>query len=317
MKKIIIISIICVLLIFSYNFTCNNVDAKSNNLKDSLKVEAIYPIKDNVIGAKVNYNYDNWNLYTSKVYGFETGKGHYNLGINYFIKDNLSFDLKYTDWLENKLPDYNMKEGINLDFSYEKSWKEKLYLSLFSGKVTKLEKDKKVRTDYLNLNYNRELYYDWPNKLLFDVDSNFGQIKDTGQIFYSTKVKLPYKRDRLLIVPSFGYLNNGKGIDLSYNLENIIKGYSLNKKGNKFFNLKIEKSFDFLTKTDIPFLELFDIAPFLYTGDVWDEEIENFNLKSSAGIGLVLKTGNLNLRFDNIIDDRNKRCFIFNVEKSY
>ena len=312
MKKFIIITFIFLFLIFSYN----SVEAEANENKDFFDISPIYPINENVIGLNFDYDFAKMQVYSSGVYAFSADKVYYDLGGKYFLKDNLIFDLKYNYWLEANLPNYNEKRGYNLGFSYKKGLEESLNISLFSGEIAKLANDKGIKTDYINLNYNKELYYDWENQILVNLDINSGQIRSTGDSFYSVKMNLPYKRGSFLIEPAFAYLNDGKGLNLSYNLKNVVKGYSMSESGNKYFNIKVEKRFATLRKTSIPVLELFDIVPFLNTGEVWDENVENLNLKYSTGLGLSLDFGGVDFRLDAVVDDRGEESFLFSVDKS-
>ena len=71
-----------------------------------------------------------------------------------------------------------------------------------------------------------------------------------------------------------------------------------------------------MKQSNFPVLKFFDFVPFVNIGEVWDDK-ESYSLKSSAGLGLALEAGGLNFRFDNIVDDRKEKSFIFNIEKSY
>jgi hypothetical protein len=312
MKKIIVITLISLFII-------------SPNTKVEAELEPIYPLQSQIIGAKYSHEFSLGRPYLSSGYDFNQQQLYYQLGSQFNYNQHWNYGLKYSHWANYSLPGYLYQQGFNGSMNYQQSEQEltrNLQISLFHGHLGE-NLGQEIKTNYINLNYNQQLYQDWNNKANFILDITSGQGREN---YYSSNLKIPIKFNNFTLIPQLGYINQGDQITPYYDLANYVTGYNnynpqqnKGEQGTKLLAIKLEKSFNLLPYTDLPLLNLLQGVTSITAADVLEdnEELNDFNLHSSASLGLALNLVEVDLRLERVVTDKGNWKILFTTNYIY
>jgi hypothetical protein len=128
------------------------------------------------------------------------------------------------------------------------------------------------------------------------------------------------------LIPQLGYINQGDQITPYYDLANYVTGYNnynpqqnKGEQGTKLLAIKLEKSFNLLPYTDLPLLNLLQGVTSITAADVLEdnEELNDFNLHSSASLGLALNLVEVDLRLERVVTDKGNWKILFTTNYIY
>ncbi len=290
----------------------------------SFETKPIYPLEGPIIGGEFNYQPDNWSLTTKGAYDFQHSAIYYYCGGNYRFNNKLGLKLNYNYWLNDTLPDYLYQQGVQSTLTYNKNMTQETKFSFFTGQVGK-ELTAAAKTSYFNLNHKQDLYYDWQNKAQLILDLTSGRVNTTEKIYYSSQVTVPITLNKFKIVPQLGYIKQTDKLAPQYKLNNYVAGYYTNEDnnttetGNRVAALNLERKFTFLSAVNLPVINLLDVVTFINTGDILNssELIEDFQLHTSAGVGVSLTIGQAEFKLQKAVTDQRNWETIFSVTANY
>lgn len=278
-------------------------------------LKPILPFEGSILGVDYYYSFSNFTSYIGTAYDYSNNEVYYHLG-NKFTYNDMTFNLGYGYWLNSNLVSYLYQRGFEGSLYYARDLDQSLQISLFDGIVGNMKKD--IETDYIYLGYNKLLYFDWDKEVKFCLGITSGMVKETGDNYYTLNLKVPLKFNKFnsfKIVPRLGYIKQTDLLNPYYDLASYVRGYDWGvKTGNRFAAITLEQQVQLFPYSDYPFLGLLNGAIFANAGDVLavGEGIEEFELHSSAGAGLIMAMGQSEFRLERVITDQgNWKTFLF------
>lgn len=271
----------------------------------------ILPFDHSMIGVEYDHPLADFTPQLGIAYDYEIDKVLSYIGASYETTPFL-WRFSYVHWVHRHVPGYDYQQGITGSICYQMEPGHSLIGGIFNGTIQR--DGGEIQTGLVFLDYSKRLYFDWDQEVKLLLKTVAGKVMESGDSYYAATLKIPVILGDFKIKPWLGFARETQLLTPCFDLADLIRGYRKDEiTGNRGFALSFERQWALFPYSDMPFLGLLNAAVFADAGGVIrsNQKAEEFELYKSIGAGLVLKMGELELRLEQVYNQRGEGRIIF------
>lgn len=268
-------------------------------------ITPILPFDNNLIGLNYQYDFsDQTSAYIGGAYDLGSGAVYEHLGTRFFLEQT-SYELNLGCWLNFRMAGYMYQKGFEGTMVYHPDLSQNIIISIFDGD-TGYNLQEQVGVDYLYLGYQKKFVNDWERSIGISTGVTAGKAKLDNDWFYLVQLQVPLRVNNFKLITTMGYLTQTDSIGCYYDLGSYVRGYPwYTETGDRVLGVNLEQQIPLFLHSENPVLGLLSLVGFLDTGGVLavNQAVADFNMHSSAGIGIVLNMGSADIGVTEVYTD--------------